>query len=960
VLARRFPLLLALLAPVPAQDYARDVEPILQAHCVRCHGPERQRKSLRLDAPAGILAGGRSGFAVIPGDSARSRLLRHVRGDGVRRMPPEGEALGEQQIATLAAWIDQGARVPQRPEADLRHWAYRAPQALLPPDVRDPHWCRNPVDRFVRSRLESEGLAPAPAAAREVLLRRASLDLIGLPPTPQETAAFVADRRPDAFERAVDRLLASPHFGERWAQMWLDLARYADTKGYEKDDRRTIWPYRDWVIRAFDADMPFDRFTIEQLAGDLLPEPGDSQLVATAFHRNTMTNDEGGTDDEEFRVEAVLDRVNTTLQVWNGTTVGCAQCHDHKYDPISQREYYALFAVFNTTQDADRPDEQPTLPVLTDPRDRVERERLQAELARLETALQAATPELEAAFGAWRAGQRAQLAAHAARNVRSSTWRTAGPFADANRGAALAAVFPPERDPGTADWRERGDWVDGQVHTDLTGDNSAHYLRRTITADAAGPLTLSLGSDDALKVWVNGVEVLARDVTRAAAADQERVTVELRAGDNDLLLKIVNGGGPCGFYFATLPVDVSAKALELLRRDDLTGEPRAELEREWRGNARELAEVRAALAQARAKLAEFAPVQVPILREQSADARRPTFVHVRGSFLNRGEPVAAGVPAVLPPLPAGDEPARLRFARWLVSADHPLTARVAVNRFWEQLFGRGLVETSEDFGTQGEPPSHPELLDWLARRFVDGGWSVKALLRTIVTSATYRQDSVWRADLAEIDPTNRLLARGPRLRLPAETIRDQALAVSGLLDRARFGPSVMPPQPDGIWRVVYSNDQWQTSAGGDRYRRGLYTFWRRTSPYPSMVAFDAPSREFCVVRRVRTNTPLQALVTLNDPVYVEAAQALAGRMDADRDPLARGFALCLQRAPTPAERRVLERLFEQERAQYLQRPQAAAPMAGGRRDGDAGTARRAALAVVANVLLNLDAFLTRS
>jgi hypothetical protein len=621
------------------------------------------------------------------------------------------------------------------------------------------------IDAFVEARLRREGLAAAPAAERGSLLRRVSLDLIGLPPEPAEVLAFARDARPDAYERAVDRHLASPRYGERWAAMWLDLARYADTKGYEKDERRSIWLYRDWVIDAFNRDLPFDRFTVEQLAGDLLPGAGEAQLVATAFHRNTMTNDEGGTDDEEFRQAAVKDRVDTTMQVWMGTTFGCAQCHDHKYDPFSTREYYALLAFFDNTEDDDHPSERPTL-----------------------------------------------------------------------------RVVPP----------------------DLGAARAAH-------ADAA------------------------RAVFAAAAP--------------------------------------------------------------------ELDAARAALASVEAAACREAP-SVPVMRERPVLRRRATRVHVRGDFRSLGEEVVPDVPAALHPWPPGAPRDRLGLALWLVARDNPLFARVAVNRFWEQLFGRGLVETSEDFGVQGEPPSHGDLLDWLASEFAGGGYSVKRLLRTIVTSAAYRRDCRAAAGARERDPHNVLLARAPRLRLPAEAVRDQALALSGLLAPRLGGPSVMPYQPPGLWQVIYSDDDWRTSAAPDCHRRSLYTFWRRTSPYPSLTAFDAPSREFCVVRRSRTNTPLQALVTLNDPVFVEAAQALGRRAlaaaDDDGGRVEAAFAACTARAPSANEREALTGLLARERAAAAADPAAAIALAGpAAAAAPERAAELAAWTAVANVLLNLDEVLTR-
>jgi hypothetical protein len=675
----------------------------------------------------------------------------------------------------LNRWIEQGASWSE-------HWSY-VPPALPPlPEVARQNWPTNGIDYFILARLEAEGLAPSPEADRYTLIRRVSLDLTGLPPTPEEVERFVNDTRPDAYERLVSRLLDSPAYGERWARVWLDLARYADTNGYEKDGRRTIWRYRDWVIDALNDDMPFDQFTIEQLAGDLLPEPSLDQLIATAFHRNTMNNTEGGTDDEEFRVAAVVDRVNTTMQVWMGTTIGCAQCHNHKYDPLTQREYYELFAFFNQTEDSDKDDNRPTI----------------------------ATPTAE---------QQAQL---------------------------------------------------GELSQRI------EQLREKLPAEGEG----SPASDDA----------------------SEEVN----------------------------PMQQEIDSLE---------EQRKKIEQ----------------------------TSTPIMRELPADDRRETHIHVRGSFLNKGEPVEAGVPSAFAPLSADARRDRLDLARWLVSPDNPLTARVTVNRYWEKFFGRGIVETSEDFGAQGELPSHPALMDWLATQFIQEGWSMKELCRLIVTSSTYRQSSRVAPGSLEKDPQNRLYARGPRFRLEAEAVRDQALAVSGLLSSKMYGPSVMPPQPPGVWQIVYSGESWETSKGEDKYRRGLYTFWRRTSPYPAMTMFDASSREVCTVRRVRTNTPLQALVTLNDPAFVEAAQALARRIieHAGQDieaGIEHAYLRVLSRPPRREETKRIAELYASELAHYQGDPKAAEKMAGselGPPPDKMPVDSLAAWTVVGNVLLNLDETLTK-
>ena len=756
-------------APV---DYNRDVRPILSKNCFACHGmdPKKRAAGLRLDVRDEAVRAQKSGItAVVPGTPDDSEMIARVlEADESLRMPPRkaGPRLTPAEVDVLERWVTQGATFAE-------HWAFVKPQDRPLPTVKDHAWPRNGIDSWILARLEKEGLKPSPEADRFTLLRRASLDLRGLPPSLQEVDRFAADTSPDAYEKAVDRFLADPAYGERWARVWLDLARYADSAGYGSDPLRTIWRYRDWVIDAFNRNLPYDRFTLEQVAGDLLPNATLEQKMATAFHRNTMTNTEGGTDDEEFRVAAVKDRVDTTWQVWMGLTFGCAKCHSHKYDPFTQEEYYKFFALFNQTADNDQPDESPVLAAPT---------------------------------------------AEQAEQIRQFDARLAA------RKAELAKA-PPE------------------------------------------------------KAKALGDEIAGLEKARPAAA--------------------------------TLPVMV----------------------------------------------------------ELPANRRRISSVLLKGNFLTPGAKVEPGVPRSLHAVPKNAPADRLGLARWLVDPDNPLTARVAVNRFWAALFGTGIVETEEDFGTQGEPPSHPELLDWLARQYVRLGWDTKAMLKTMVTSATYRQSSRVTPDLLAKDPRNRLLARGPRFRLEAEMVRDQALALSGLLSRKIGGPSVFPPQPDGLWQAAFNGERtWATSPGGERHRRALYTFWRRTVPYPSMATFDAPSRELCTVKRTRTNTPLQAFVTMNDPVYVEAAQALARRVVAEggSTPEARArYALRLVLARPAADDAPLARLvrlYQSERAHYaadLESAKALATDPLGPLPKGADPAELAAWTTVANVLLNLDAVLTK-
>jgi Protein of unknown function (DUF1553)/Protein of unknown function (DUF1549)/NedA-like, galactose-binding domain len=867
-------------------------------------------------------------------------------------MPPtsEGEPLTPAQIDVLRAWIENGAPYEL-------HWSYVPPHRAVLPDVSDPPWCRNAIDRFVLSRLDREHLSPSEEADRCTLVRRVSIDLTGLPPTPQEVEAFVLDRRPGAYERLVDRLLASPAFGERWARVWLDLARYADSAGYADDPPRVIWMYRDWVVAAMNANEPFDQFTIDQIAGDLLPDPTDDQLIATAFHRNTMTNSEGGTDDEEFRNVAVVDRVNTTFQVWMATTIGCAQCHSHKFDPISQEEFYRVFAILNQTADADRRDETPTLSLFT-AEQQGRQTALQAQIAAVEADLSARAQQLrESADPADDGAGQGELST---RYVRIEL-----PGNDRFLSLAEVQVFTGDENiarQGTASQSSTA--YDGPAELAIDGNTDGHFFNAqstTHTEQSSDPWwELDLGEAhhvDRIVVWnrtdsegigsrLNGFRLVLLDAARRA--QWVHVVATAAAVDGQYMV-------PASF-------------------DGLAEDDRLALAEYRAGNSPELQQLRQRRDELQAQLAAVQPITTPVMKELPPEEHRPTHIQIRGNFLDLGPEVQPGVPAAFHPL-KGDTADRLALARWLVDRDNPLTARVVVNRYWEQLFGRGLVITSEDFGMQGEPPSHPELLDWLAIEFMEGpggeraaAWDVKALVRLIVTSATYRQSSDVTPELAAQDRDNRLLSRGPRLRLSAEAVRDQALSVSGLLSRKMEGPSVYPPRPKlGLTAAFGGSTDWDTSSGEDRYRRGLYTFWRRSIPYPSMDTFDAPSREVCTLRRIPTNTPLQALVTLNDPVFVEAAQSLARRIlreggatTAERISFA--FRLCVSRPPTATETARLEESLAAAAALYLEQPDAAVAMATdplGPLPAEADPVEAAAWTVLSNVLLNLDETLTR-
>lgn len=998
-------------------EFNRDIRPVLSKACFTCHGPDEEARKarLRLDVREHAIRTNRSGTAaIVPGDPDSSELVRRIRStDAGERMPPpdSGLDLDPRQIELLTLWVEQGAEYEH-------HWAYRKPERPEVPAVVSAPGVevRNPIDAFVLARLQREGITPNPPAPRETLIRRVSLDLTGLPPTVEEVREFVNDERPDAYERLVERLLASPAYGERWARPWLDMARYADTNGYEADARRSPWPWRDWLIRALNADMPFDQFTIEQLAGDLLPNPTRDQLIATGFHRNTMTNTEGGTDDEEFRVAAVVDRVNTTFEVWMGTTFGCAQCHTHKYDPFTQKEYYEVFAIFNQTRDRGRTLD-PVLELPT-PEQAAEKARVQEQIDRLQAKLDTQTPELDAALDGWISRIEANQAA------RPEAWQPLEPI---RHSATDGVVLEPLEDGSLL---STGDLPDNaNYHIDFApapGVLSAIRLEAllddrlphggpgrhdesdfTLTTFAATvhepdgtphPIRFNLAyadfempgygvaaaiDENANSGWAVAAFEEKNRVARHAVFVAETPVILPEGGELRVVLHQQSSRarhllGRVRLSASSLPREehagwaaVPPRLREVLARpaSERTEKDREALAAHYRSIAPELHSIREELQALRRKL----PRDIATTLVMAAvEKPRETHVMNRGNFLDPGEKVEPGVPGVLHPFPEGEPVDRLSFARWLVSPENPLVARVTVNRIWAAYFGIGIVETSEDFGSQGELPSHPDLLDWLACEFMEPSaaapgetspraWSMKHIHRLIVHSATYRQSSEVDPELLERDPYNRLLARGPRFRMEAEMLRDNALAVGGLLNRRIGGPSVMPYQPEGVWANPYSSDRWQESRKGDQFRRGLYTFWRRTAAYPSFLAFDAPSREVCTERRSRSNTPVQALVTLNDPAFVVAAGGLARAvMEHGGEPEVRmryAFQRTLARAPSSEEFARLMELYRAGLEHYRRQPEAAeafvkvglpAPAEG------TDCAELAAWQLVANVLLNLD------
>ncbi len=1024
--------------------FVAKIRPILAARCYQCHGPDVQQNGLRLDSLAAALKGSALGRVIVPGQSEKSPLVRRVLGLDRPQMPYGGPALTAEQVRVIRHWIDQGAPGPDSTELivaakRVKHWAYIKPAPPSLPAVKNTAWVRNPIDNFILARLEKERLSPSPEADKETLIRRASLDLIGLPPTIEEVDTFLADQSPNAYEKVVDRLLASPHYGERWARPWLDLARYADTNGYEKDNRRTAWKYRDWVINAPNQDMSFREFSIDQIAGDMLPNATTEQKIASGFHRNTLLNQEGGIDPEEARWETLVDRVNTTASVWLGTTLACAQCHNHKYDPFTQKDYYRFLAFFDNGeyqvlklgQGAEWVLE-PQLELPT-PEQETQSNELKAEIARLRTVLSTPTPDLEAAQAQW---EREMKGVAANRTVlRPSHFSSVGgaTLKLLEDQSLLASGKNPEADTYVLEAKTDRTGITG-VRIEVLGDASLPHggpgrdpdgnfflsaLEVEATpADQSGPVQKVVFKDAVAdeseggysvknlvnegpkpKGWAIDSSASSAPLIRQAALIPEKPFGFERGTVLTIRLKheMLHASRNIGRFRLSVtsiadPGSIASLPARLRPILDIpvakrTQEQNTQLAAAYRSLSPLLKPTRDRIAELQKSLDKLGIVTSLIMQERRSFDRPSTYLRVRGSYLSKGEKVFAGVPAVLQPMPEDEMPNRLGLAFWLVDEDNPLTARVTVNRYWEQFFGRGIVETSEDFGTQGERPIHPELLDWLATEFMRQGWSMKAIKRLIVTSATYRQSSRVTPERLERDPYNKLLARGPRFRVEAEMVRDIALAASGLLSPKIGGPSVFPYQPEGVWDRPYNNDKWVMSEGEDRYRRSIYTFIRRTSPYPSLINFDAPSREFCTVRRIRTNTPLQALTTLNDPAFFEAVQALARSMMADAGPDASaraiyGFRRCVSRRPTPEEVDRILAFYHQQLDRFQKDANAAAEVVGAGLPGSAGVlpasaAKMAALPVkgytgppsgvpelaawtmVSNVLLNLDETITK-
>ncbi|MBI2424235.1 MAG: PSD1 domain-containing protein [Candidatus Hydrogenedentes bacterium] len=1156
-------------------NFNRDIRPVISDKCVSCHGPdEKTRKmELRLDRKDGLFGVTKDGAAIVaPGNPDASALLQRItHADVDERMPPAEtkNPLSAEEIEALRNWIVQGA-----PWQD--HWAFERPVKPALPEVSNPAWCRNEIDRFVLAKLDEAGLPPGAEARKETLLRRVSFDLTGLPPTPGEVDAFLADTSDGAYETLVDRLLATPQYGERMAFTWLDAARYADTNGYQRDTKRYMWHWRDWVINAYNENMPFDQFTIEQLAGDLLPDATLSQKIATGFNRNHRINGEGGIIPEEYAVEYVVDRVATTSTTWMGLTMGCVRCHDHKFDPISQKEFYEMYAFFNRVPENGKGEERGNdVPYIAVPtaEETARREELTGKIAAVEQELAAPDERLDGLQRAWEEQLYAtfselnwqpignptvaavngavltpqadqsllasgpspdkevyEISFEATGAVRSfkleiftdpslpaggpgrapegnlvisgfevertpaggtgaaepvrvadaiadyaqdngdyrainaidasddTGWATGSPYRRENRsaiftlapdagiaagdrvtvrirqnspypqhtvgrfrllqsasGAAAAwarpefgpwhyvgpfpiennndsmlieRVFAPERGfdpdrehgPERLRWQERPEWEDGKlVNFDASG-RTAHYLHRNLRLAIPTTVVLSLGSNDAIKVWVDGEVKHLFNGGRTVAPDQDRVELFLPAGDHSLLIKIANFGGACGYYFRH--VDDGGQALFAMMHqlaappEQRDAEQRRILQERFRAQDAQWVARNGALIGLRNELGTLDKSIATTMIMEDMATPRDTYLLKRGVYdaPDTTEKLFPSVPERLGEMDPALPKNRLGLAQWLMDPKHPLTARVQVNQFWQTHFGRGLVKTAEDFGTQGAAPSHPGLLDWLALRFIESGWDVKAMHKYIVMSATYRQSSVVSDSAREADPENVLLSRAPRFRLPAEMVRDQALKVSGLLNPEIGGPSAFPYQPGDLWSALtfqnmdeFDSNFYTQDKGPKLYRRGLYTYWKRTIAPPGMQIFDAGDRDRCSLYREKTNTPMQALMLLNDPTFVEAARHLAERMiheggERSADRIRLGYRLALAQEPSAEKQQVLLGGLNDYQTHFNSRPDDATALLGvgdSPHDPAIADTELAAYTAIATVMLNLDEIITR-
>ena len=1026
-------------APSAAVDFGKDIRPILQEACFACHGPKKQESGLRFDVRDAALKGGDSGIAIRPGDSTNSPLYQRVLSlDENLRMPPKGDRLSPEKIEILKKWIDAGA--PWSDELagasrDARsHWAFKAPVRPAEPEAPPSENVRQGVDRFLMARLAKEGLAPTPEAEKTTLIRRLSLDLIGLPPTLAEVDVFLSDTAPGAYERLVERLLNSPHYGERWGRHWLDAARYADSDGYEKDKSRRVWFYRDWVIGALNRDLPYDQFVIEQIAGDLLPDPSQDQIVATGFLRNSMINEEGGVDPEQFRMEAMFDRMDAIGKSVLGLTIQCAQCHNHKYDPLTQEDYYRMFAFLNDAHEAN-------LAVYT-PDEQARRADLFREIGDIESELQSRTPDWAARMAAWEAsvvgnqptwtvirptaleestgGQRylpqedgsfVCLGYAPTKHKVKLTARVDMPSIGAIRLELLNDPNLPLGGPGRSLWgtaaltrfsvesapADAPEKISEAKIVAATSDFdppeaplAAIFDDKSGKARVTGPIAFAIDDKDET-AWGTDAGPGRRNQPRKAVFTPE-AAIENPAGTILTIYLQENHGGwnsddnqshNLGRFRLSItpsrdavadPLPAAVREILAIPAEQRTGRQTRDVFSYWRTTVPDWREANDRI-EALWKTHPEGDAQL-VLAERGAP--RQTMLLERGDFLKPKRAVTPGVASFLHPLPKDAPANRLSFARWLVARESPTTARAIVNRVWQAYFGVGLVSTSEDLGSQCERPVHPELLDWLAVEFMDQGWRLKSLHRLIVTSAAYRRESRVTPELHARDPENRLLARGPRARVEGEVVRDIALAASGLLNPRIGGPSVFPPAPEFLFLppTSYGPKVWPQETGANRYRRGLYTFRFRSVPYPALQTFDAPNGDFSCVRRVRSNTPLQALTTLNEPLFVECAKALGARAlfeggENDTERVSYAFRRALARAPTESESTELLGLLNRQVARFAVETRLAEELLGdeeapGGAGGGAGRFgegapkhRLAAWTAVARVILNLDETITK-
>ena len=945
-------------------DFNRDIRPLLSDRCFACHGPDENTREadLRLDIAEGVVQG--DSTVVQANDLEASELYQRIISDDVDIvMPPPStnKPLSESEKDLLKKWIEQGA-------AWETHWAYLPPVKVNLPEAKTPS--TNPIDAFIQAKLDANQLVASNQANRVTLIRRLYFDLIGLPPTTAQVDAFLSDDSENAYAKVVEDLLNSPHFGERMATYWLDVVRYADSNGYHSDEARKIAPYRDYVIQSFNDNMPYDQFVIEQLAGDLLPEAGLQQQVASGFNMLLQTTSEGGAQAKEYIAKYAADRVRNTSQIFLGSTVGCAECHNHKFDPFTQHDFYSFAAFFADIQQP-AVGNPPTYPVVTS-EDQELIHQFDMDLGSLRKQLEATTPELEEDQSQWEAS----LKEAAARTPKFSPWYQIGPFTADNfdqlhaKEFVAASVSNYDQPEGELKWTENN-LADGKVHALPLGNLAATYLHRRVNLEKATNLTLSLGSDDSITVWVNGEKVHDNKVSRAPAADQDKVKVELRAGENDLLVKVCNNQSGAGFFFNVGSSDLPSNIASIIETDpeSRTVPQKNELAAYYRTVTPLLQPQREKLAQKEAEKKSFVDSRPRTMMTRTGKPRE-----VR--LLNRGDWLDESGPVVQPAIPefmgkletTGNRLNRLDLARWIIDRNNPLTARTLVNRFWKLFYGQGLATPLDDLGRQGSVPTHPELLDWLSVELMDHDWDMKHIIRLMLMSDTYRQATDVSDELKRVDPYNQLYARQVRFRLDAEFVRDNALAVSGLLVRDIGGRSVHPYQPAGYWsHMNFPARKWPSDQGENLHRRGLYTWWQRMFLHPAMVAFDAPSREECTVERPRSNIPQQALVLLNDPTFVEAAHGLAERTLQSAEPeTARRidwiWKEVLSRLPEKTEAEVLTKVYERHRTQYEADPESAKQLLNVGTlpvNESLDTVELAAWTSVARVVLNLNETITR-